>query len=167
MSTRRSIQNTPGDLSLKDATDQLIDAVGGPSKAEGYSRLDRRRASDYVGANTDAFVPADIVVALEKRAVGSPGWPQVTREQARQTGHVLVRLPAAGTDVTGDIHRCAAQHAKEASDVTARILLGVSHGKLTRKIVRDLDLVRECREALEQMAQLTAMVAAIDGEDDS
>jgi hypothetical protein len=164
MSTRRSIQNTPGDLSLKVAAEGLIDAVGGPSKGEGYSRLDRRRASDYVGPNTDAFMPTDIAVALEKRAVGSPGWPQVTREMARQTGHVLVRLPSAGADVTGDIHRCAAEHAKEASDVTARILLGVSHGKLTHKVVRGLDLLRECREALERMAQLTAMVAAIDSE---
>lgn len=95
MSVRRDMRNAPADLSLKEATKALVGAVGGRDEAAGFTRVPAQKLSDYYLPNTDAFAAVDVVVALEKRAVGSLGWPQVTREMARQTGHVLVPLPSA------------------------------------------------------------------------
>ncbi|MES1985499.1 MAG: hypothetical protein V4461_11150 [Pseudomonadota bacterium] len=160
---RRDVRHTPDALSIKAATEALIVAVGGPDKAAGYARPGRRFYSDYVRANVDAFIPADAIVDLEKRAVGSAGWPQVTRELARQQGFVLVKVPDPSA-VTADLHRHAGDHAKEASDVTSRILLAASRGKLTPRLIEDHDLVRECREAVDAAVRLSALIEAIAGE---
>jgi len=161
--TPRDVQHTPDELSLKSATDDLIVAVGGPKRAEGYARPDLRRFSDYVLPNVGSFIPADAILALERRAVGSAHWPQVTRELARQTGHVLVKLPTADGDATGEVTACAVAHAKESNDVTTRLL---GAGQLTRARVRDLELVREARENVEASVKLLAMLEAIDGGDE-
>tara|TARA_R110000868_G_scaffold389993_1_gene659423 strand:+ start:1276 stop:1776 length:501 start_codon:yes stop_codon:yes gene_type:complete len=160
---RRDVRHTPDALSIKAATEALIVAVGGPEKAAGYARPGRRFYSDYTGANVDAFIPADAIVDLEKRAVGSAGWPQVTRELARQQGFVLVKVPVAD-DMTDDLHQIAGDHAKESSDITSRILLCAARGKLTRRIIRDHDLVREAQEAREAAVRLCALIETIDAE---
>lgn len=164
--TRRDILNTPDDLSIKAATDELISAVGGQQKAEGYSRPDARRYSEYSSPNTNTFIPADAIVALEKRAPRLPGWPHVTRELARQTGHVLVLEPAGVVHPDADVNACAVVHAKESNDVTVRILALAPKGRLTRETVRDHELVREAREAVEAAVNLLATLEFIEGNDE-
>lgn len=163
--TRHDARNTPDNLSIKAATGALIDAVSGEIKAAGYTRVGRSSLQAYVSPNTDAFIAADVIVDLEKRAVGSIGWPQVTRELARQQGYVLVKVPEASV-ATADLHRHAGDHAKEASDVTSRILLAASRGKLTPRLIEEHDLVRECREAVDAAVRLAALIESIAGGDD-
>lgn len=160
---RRDVQHSPDALSLKLATEALVGAVGGPDKAAGYSRPGRRFFSDYVVPNCDAFIPVDAVVDLEKRAVGTLGYPQVTRELCRQHGGVFVPVPQAGS-ASIELSRCAAEHAKEANDVTTRILSAVTGGKLTARAVEASGLVRECQEAVEAAVRLCALVEMIAGE---
>ena len=164
MSARRDIQHAPDKLAIKAATDALICAVGGTVRGAGFARPDQRRLSDYTLANTDTFVPADAIADLEKVAPRTAAWPQVTRELARQAGFTLVALPDRCGDAGESLNACAARHAKEASDVTARILVAASGGRLTAKKVRELGLERECIEAMEEAAQLLAIVRAIQGD---
>jgi hypothetical protein len=127
---RRDVRHSPPKLSLKVATSELIDAVGGTAKGESYCRADQRRLSDYQNPNTDAFMPSDVIVDLERRAVGSAGWPQVTREQARQHGFVLVKVPdvaPAREDLIGSVGRLA----KENGELSSSICDALSDGVVT------------------------------------
>lgn len=153
--TRRDVQHTPDRISLKLAAGDLIDAVGGATKAAGYCRADQRRLSDYANPNTDAFMPSDVKIDLEKRARCTVGFPQLTREEVLQLGFVLIKLPqgrVARADLLGSIARLG----KEAADVSAEICTALADDN-------KVDAVEAARVRI-QVAEAQAVLATLDGQ---
>ena len=158
--TRRDILHTPDQASLKIAASELIDAVGGSSKAAGYCRADQRRLSEYAAPNTDTFMPSDVKVALEKRAAGTVGFPQVTREEARQLGFVLVKVPEASAS-DGDVLRQLGVMTQNFGGSSATILAAIADGKIDDD---ECDQVDQAITALIEAAVATqAVVRSVRG----
>lgn len=154
---------TPEKLALKRATGEMIAGVGGLEAAAGFCRVGKSKLSENQSINCpESFAAVDVVADLEPLARNRPGWPHVTRFLCQQMGGAFVALPSAA-NAGGDIHAAAGVHAKEASDVTARLLAAAAQGPMTREIVQRNELVREAREAVEASVQLLALIEAIAG----
>lgn len=83
MSTDRTVRLNPADLALKLACADAVHAAGGQVLVAGETGKSQSRISDYCSPNTDQFMPIDVVRRVEAMAVGSAGWPQITRALAR------------------------------------------------------------------------------------
>jgi hypothetical protein len=148
-------------IAFKRATGEMIRGVGGLEAAAGFCRVGKSVLGDNQSINKlDSFVALDVVADLEPLARDRGGWPHVTTELCRANGGMFVALPDPGC-VAADIHRCAADHAKESSEITARIFQAVSRGKLTPAIVAEHDLLREAREAAEAAMRLLTTIEAV------
>jgi len=155
---------TPDKIALKRATGEMILGVGGVEAAASFCRVGKSKLSENQGPqNEDSFVALDVVADLEPLARSRPGWPHVTRQLCRTMGGAFVELPDAKL-VGRDLPGCAALHAKEASEVTARLFEATRGGPLTAALIDSHELEREAREAVEASVQLLAMIQAIKGE---
>jgi len=154
---------TPDKIALKRATAEMIAGVGGLEASAPFCRVGKSKLSENQGLrHEDSFVAVDVVADLEPLARNRPGWPHVTRFLCRINGGAYVELPdpkIVGRDLPG----CAAIHAKEASEVTARLFEATREGPLTPEIIDQFELEREAREAVEASVQLLAMIQAIKG----
>jgi hypothetical protein len=154
---------TPDKIALKRATADVIAGVGGVEAAANFCRVGKSKLSEnQTPQNEDSFAALDVIADLEPLARARPGWPHVTRLFCRANGGAFVELPqaqSAGHDLAG----CAAAHAKEASEVTARLFEATRNGPLTPAVIDQFELEREAREAVEASVQLLAMIQAIKG----
>ena len=154
----------PEKIIYKRATAEIIKGVGGLEAASGFCRVGKSVLGDNQSINKpDSFIAIDVLADLEPLARDREGWPHVTRILCAANGGAFVKLPEPGI-ADGDIHQCAAKHAKEANEVTSRLFEALGSGRITAKKVRDHELVREAREAVEASVQLLAMLEEIAGE---
>lgn len=160
MTQRRDVILSPRDQGLKAASDDLVAAVGGSSKAAGHGRLRQQAVSDACLPNVAAFLPVDVVADLERVAHGSAGWPQVTRRLAALTGHVLVATPEQ-PEGSEDLLAMLARLAKEYGEASAGLLHALGDGRVSPREARAL--LGEAWDLVEASARLHAQLAAIAG----
>jgi hypothetical protein len=151
---------TIGQMHIKRASRQLVDAVGGGQRGAGLCRVRQQDLSDY--GNRDQgqrFMPADVVADLEAIA----GHPFVTAALATEAGFALFKLPEAGA-LPGDLLGHLAKFAKEGGEVMAVIAAHAPDG-ITAREVRDSNLISEIDQALAALVNMrAAAVAVISGE---
>jgi hypothetical protein len=106
------------------------------------------------------FMPLDVVADLER----DTEVPHVTRELARLNGYVLAQLPPV--PVSPSMMPLLGSLAKEVGDVISRVSEALGDdGKITASEIKELELSREVREAMESLALIAAVLDAIrDGE---
>ena len=147
-------------LTLKAATRRLVKACGGQESCALIDGInDRHQHFSEVGlvSNEKMFLRLDKVAILEADC----GEPEITRELARATGHMLVRLPrpmAAETPA-----RALISIAQESTEVLGTGWDAVADGVVTpteRAVLR-----RKIADMLEAALALDARLAADEGED--
>lgn len=154
---------TPLKIELKRATGEVIAGVDGVEAAASRCRVGKSVLSENQSVHRgESFIAIDVLADLEPLSRARAGWPAVTRILCRANGGAFVELPDP-QDPSGDIHGAAAAHAKESSEITARLFAAARDGKLTREAIRKHELIREAREAVEASVQLLAHLEAIDG----
>lgn len=161
----RTVQHDPRRQSLKVATADLIDAVGGQSRAAEYSRRIRRQQSfsDYSAPNVDQFIPIDAAMDLEAVTVGKPGWPHITRALCARAGGAFVAMPAELPGST-EAHLRLAELIKEFSDLSTAMAVALADGKLCARDVRRGALVAEADELVAKAAEVRALLERIEAE---
>jgi hypothetical protein len=164
MSGARDLVLPPALQAGKAATASLIRAFGGQEAAAGETGKRQSRFSDYGSPHTADFITIADVRTLETATHGTPGHPHVTRWLARQTGHVLVRLPVGPTAASLDIHVELGAVAKETSEVVQKVCEGLGDGRLDGEDCRRLRIRDEIAEAQERLAALDALVAQVEAE---
>ncbi|MDP3326648.1 phage regulatory CII family protein, partial [Parvibaculum sp.] len=88
--------------------------------------------------------------------------PHLTREIARQLGHVLIALPRL--DGTGEWGRHLGAIAEECGQAIAVVGQALSvGGTITAEEVRALKITREVDEAIEKLVSLRAALVALEG----
>lgn len=163
MTTANTIHLPPELQAGKDATRSLIKRAGGQEYAEELTGRSQARFSAYGLKNTDAFIPIDLVRALEGVTHGQPGHPHVTRWLSGEAGYLLVRKPSRGGG-SGDLHHELAAVSKETSDVVQRVLEALRDGSVSARAIAELKIRAEISEAQEQLATLDAVLAQIEAE---
>jgi hypothetical protein len=152
MSGARDLMLPPELQAGKAATAALIRAFGGQEAAAAETGKRQSRFSDYGSPHTADFISIADVRTLEVATHGHPGHPHVTRWLARQTGHVLVRLPEAAA-CAGDLQCELGAVSKETGDVLVALGEGLRDGKLT---------AAECAAVREEIAQAQERLALLD-----
>lgn len=163
--TERTVQHDPRRQGLKDATADLIAAIGGQARAAEHCRRvkSQQSFSNFETKNVDAFIPIDAVMDLEGRTVGMPGWPHVTRELCARAGGTFIAMPAALPGCT-EAHLRLAELTKEFSDVSGAMLTGLADGRLCAADVRKGQLVAEADDLVTKAAELRALLERIEAE---
>lgn len=79
---------------LKRATDDMLAALGGQTKAAPFTRVGQSTLSTYASVhNRDAFAPIDIIADLEPLTRDSEGFPFVTQALCAVMGGCSCRCP--------------------------------------------------------------------------
>jgi hypothetical protein len=151
---------TIGQLHIKRASRQLVDAVGGGQRGAGLCRVRQQDLSDYGNRDqAQRFMPADVVADLE----GVAAYPFVTAALAAEAGYALFKLPEAGA-MPGDLLGHLSHFAKEGGEVMAVIAAHAPDG-ITAREVRDSNLINEIDQAMAALVNMrAAAVAVISGE---
>jgi hypothetical protein len=158
----KRITNTPDDQALKAVSKALVRAVGGVEAAAAFCRSTARRLSEYGIADTDCFMPVDVVRDLEAVAHGTVGYPQVTRFLARQAGGVFVPLPTVPGCSIAALHAAVARHSLKAADVTSEMVADLGDGVVDgvereRAMAKIMDAVEELMSLHATLAQIGEM----------
>lgn len=150
---------------LKDATDQLIDAAGGQKKVADLFNWKRQYLHEYSndgGDDTNRTIPAGLARQIEAFI----GDPILTRFLAAEAGCVLLPLPkGAGAGQAGMDCARIAQRFGELMEEYAKALCARGQGGAAVTQAEAGRLVAEMHDLLEAMAgPLSAMSAIRDGE---
>lgn len=149
---------------MKVAARGLVQAVGGGEAAAGFCRVGQQVLSTYGNVNVAAaFMPADVVMALEAITVGQPGWPHVTRALASAAGCTVLPPPdGRPEDKTWVEHICSLT--KEMSDVIAPISAAACRGGITAGDVAAGDWLREADELIRAAVEFKAALIKVGDE---
>ena len=146
---------TVGELHLKRAARQLVDAVGGGARGAGLCRVRQQDLSDYGNRDQAArFMPADVIAALEAVAPR----PFVTEALAIEAGFTLFRLPDAAA-VGGDWPSLLARFGKESGEVVAKVATHALDG-LSAREVRSSGIIEEIDQAIAVLVNMRAAASA-------
>ena len=144
---------------LKRATDDMLAALGGQTKAAPFTRVGQSTLSTYASVhNRDAFAPIDIIADLEPLTRDSEGFPFVTQALCAVMGGVFVALPDVPAS-DADMLTMMGRLSKEAGDVTQAICGALADGRVDR--VEQTNIRSEVRQLLEIAVALDAIVANI------
>jgi hypothetical protein len=158
--TRYDVIHAPEDQALKIAYERSLDAVGGASKAERYSRPKQRRHSEYASLNTDVFPAVDAVRDIDRVTKGAAGWPINLRAVAAQLGCVVTPLPDADPDCI-EFHEAMGAVAEEAGGLTRKLCEALKDRQVTDDEVRALRLEEEAYELVTAAVNLLAMIRRV------
>lgn len=145
-------------LRLKAATRALNKMAGGHVAAAAVTRVEQQAFSRYGAPQHEGcFMPIDVVADLEAEVGGAP----VTRALAALSGLLVIPVPPAGRPgMVGGLGEIA----KEAGEAIARIGEALADdGRVTAEEIRRLALREEVREAMEALAGMDTLLAAIEG----
>lgn len=160
MSGPRDLVLTAEQRRLKRASKELVRAVGGTSEAAEITGSRQQRMSDVGLANTPDFLRLDEVQSLEDEAIGSDGWPPVTRALARHHGFILVKVPER--PAAADWHREMGELSGHAGEVVQTICVSLADGKVSSA---EATVIRaKVVEAQEALAALDALCARVEAE---
>lgn len=144
---------------LKRATDEMLSALGGQTKAAPHTRVGQSTLSTYASRfNQDAFAPIDVIADLEPLTRDADGFPFVTRALCAVMGGVFVPLPDVPAS-DADMLTMMGRLSKEAGDVTQAICAALSDGRVDR--VEQSNIRSEVRQLLEIAVALDAIVANV------
>ena len=160
MSRARDIVHPAYLQDVKAGTADLLRSYGSQQSAEALTGVRQQKLSDCGNANTGDFLALDTVVELERRTVGTPGWPQVTRTLARLHGCALIRLPEA-RDAEGAWLDRLSQLSGETSDIISGICSALADGTISAAEAKALRV--EVGEGQQLLADVDAALAAIEG----
>ncbi len=147
----------PAYQALKAAFRRLTKAAGGQESAASVTRVDHQRIGRYGRAQEPMFAPVDVVADLE----ADVGEPHVTRMLADLQGCLLIPKPPLQGDPEWIAHLGAL--GKEAGEALSCLSEALeSDGKITADEVRDMELRREVREAMEVLARVDQALAAVE-----
>ena len=136
---------------LKAASRELLAACGGSREASAIVGVRRQHLDDCANANTELFLRAHEIGALEDVATTAERPPIVTTVLAKRQGFELVRLPEAAP-TTGTL-------------VEQLLALATEHGQLSAALATALADGRCCRDdavrVLPQAEQMLSVGAAI------
>lgn len=125
MSGDRTVTLPPEQQAAKIAFRDLVRAFGGQEAAAAETGKGQSRIAAYGLTNAADFPPLDVIMKLEDRTLGLPGWPHVTLHLCRRLGGMFVRLPAVAAPSTSWTTHVAAL-AKEAGELQAGICTDLS-----------------------------------------
>ena len=159
MSAARDAVLPPHQQDVKAAFVDLVRAYGGQEAASALvgGRVRQQAISDFGLRNVPAFAPLDIVIELERRTVGAPGWPHVTRALARTHDLLLVTPPRAATDAAGDLVGQLGCLAGACGRLHESAGAALADGRLHVDERRALAMM--ARQAMTELASLEALVA--------
>jgi len=147
---------------IKRDFDRLVEAVGGPKRAEGCCRVGRKTIDSYCNPNTLDFPPFDVVLDLEEVALRVDGFPQMTRLAAANCGHLLIEMPAVSGLSLGDIHAQLSAHAIAAAKVIKGICEALADdNRVSAEEVERLELIQALDEAMTVLAAMRAELTRI------
>ena len=150
----------PSQQALKVAARSLVQSVGGGEAAAGFCRVSQQVLSTYGNVNiATAFMPIDVVVALESVTVGLPGAPHVTHALATAQGFALVPLPEARpTGKSWIAHVCCLS--KDVADIIGP-LAAKAEGGITKKDIRDGNWLAEADELIRAAVEFRAALLRV------
>jgi hypothetical protein len=145
-------------LRLKAATRELTKAAGGQEAAAAVSRLKSHVTIGRYGRIQDAeFAPIDVVADLEAEIGEAP----VTRALAALAG--LIVIPVPRVEGEAPVTRRLGAMARETGEAVARVGEALADdGRVTPGDVSRLRLREEIREAMEALAGMDKLLAAIE-----
>lgn len=131
--------------SVKTATKQALDLVGGIDAAASCSRVGRSQLSEYSNRNSVQVVPIDIAIGLDQYAQQ----PLILAAMARVEGYTLLAIELGEGDVAVSMERIA-RGAGELLATTVRVLSdGVVSAAEAAELTHGLsDLNRVIHQAL-------------------
>lgn len=143
---------------LKRATDEMLSALGGQTKAAPFTRVGQSTLSTYASVhNRDAFAPIDVIADLEPLTRDADGFPHVTRALCAVMGGVFVPLPDVPAG-EADMLTAMGGLSKDAGDVAQVICASLADGRIDRQ---EQDKIRQAiRLLLEKAVALDAIAAA-------
>lgn len=152
---------TPELLDLKHRTKEAIKGVGGLEAAAGFCRLGKSRLGECQSENhPEAFLPIDVLIALERLTSERSGSPHVLRGMCQQMGGVFVRLPQA--DATGaSLMKLLARKVQEGADVSVALCEALEDAVVKPAEARRVRI--EIMQLMESLAAMNAELAAIEG----
>jgi hypothetical protein len=124
--------------SVKTAFKLLVAELGGIDAAATCTRVERSQLSNYGTPNGDKFVPADVIMDLERVA----GTPHITSALATAAGYVLV--PVAVSHGTGNLAVHAAHIGQGVGELFATLSHALRQDKPEEK--QRVDLLRQLSE---------------------
>lgn len=158
----RTATLTAEQRTLKAASKALIRAAGGQEAASEFCGRTQGRLSEYGSPTVPLFMPLDV---LDKLEAMSPE-PIVTKYLAARRGYALFPLPETGP-VERDWHKHLMRLAKEPADITAGICAALSDdGAVTRREIRDGNLIAETRQAIGVLVELLAVLESVESGED-
>lgn len=158
-SAPRNILLSAALLRLKSANRRAVKDLGGTSLVAEELDIRQQRVSDCQLTNTPDFFRQDELLAIEEAGRGSPGWPRLTRAQARHHGFELMPLPAAAANVPS-WHQSIAEVSRESGDAVAKIAEALANdGLVTAGEIRDGAIVEEIDEAIGKLVVLRGLCA--------
>ena len=133
---------------LKAATRDLIELVGGPSRAERLAHGSQSRFSEYGAPHTERFIRIDQVAALEAEC----GVPAITRQLADLSDYDLVPRHAASQPAT--LHRMLAELISSGGNVDSFLADALADGKVTVPEAKKIS--DEARALIDKLQSLCA-----------
>jgi hypothetical protein len=159
MSGDRTIVHAPHLQAGKAASKALVRAAGGQEAAEAMTGRRQSCFSDYGSPHTPAFMPVNLVHALEAVTHGTPNHPQVTRWLASEAGYLLVPRPNAGDGRNWG--RSLQALGREFGEASGRVCQALGDadtpGRVTAAEIRDLKLIEQLDALAENVACMRAM----------
>ncbi len=146
---------TPALARIKRKVREAIHVCGGVDGAGATADRGRSVAGDWNNINHPALPPVDCAFAMDEVAVAQGFAPPILSAMAFELGHVVIRLPDAGSGddaVTGALIDASAEFGDIAHAVREATRDGDLSGRERDTIVSEID------EALAKLAILRAVV---------
>lgn len=150
---------SPAKQGLKNAIGDLVAAVGGQEACVGFARYRRHQTySDFGNAEkADSFMPADVILDLERVTRGKTGHPIVTGYLCKMAGGVFVKLPQASPDEMAFLEALS-RLTGEFSELSTGLMTALRDRKVTGDEVREGGLLGHCDELATMVMQIRALL---------
>lgn len=146
--------NPPSVLSLKKATREAVEACGGYTAAETYTKAGKTQLHRCTDRNSLETITVRDALTLDEVSM-TRGGPFVLREYAQQLGCAVIVLPNVETDETG-FARSFMMMTAEMGDVARKVDEALRDGGLDAR--ERAGLRREMRELIEQAVAFDRMI---------
>lgn len=111
---------------IKAVSHTLITSIGGFDVAELVTGRSRSTLHAYKDGTKPEVMPVDVLLNLERAAVGIGAAPVLTQLLARLNGHLVVPMPAGD----GQLDRDSGQMLRAAADFAARQIESMGDGAI-------------------------------------
>lgn len=161
----RDIVLSPDKQGLKNATGDLVRAVGGQEACPPFARHRRHQTySDIANVEKpDCFISGDVIMDLERVTRGKPGYPIVTAYLCRMAGGVFVKTPTAIPDEASFLD-VLTKLTVEYGDLSTGLMAALRDRKVTAEEVRAGKLLDACDDLATIAMQIRALLERVEAE---